>query len=113
MAGPREARTRMVEAAHILVLNHNGRSLLEQCLPSVVGCARDAAVRCRVTVVDNESTDGSGELLRRTWPDVGLMPMPNRCLVSFNEAVRSVSEPIVLLLNNDVKLAPGCVDRLT
>ncbi|MBI3466771.1 MAG: glycosyltransferase family 2 protein, partial [Planctomycetes bacterium] len=28
------------------------------------------------------------------------------------EAVCSVSEPIVLLLNNDVKLAPGCVDRL-
>jgi GT2 family glycosyltransferase len=102
----------MSTRAHILVLNHNGQELLAECLPSVVACARASATPCRVTVVDNESTDGSEAFVRHAWPDVGWLPLKNRVLVSFNEAVRRVDEPIVLLLNNDVKLAPGCVDRL-
>ena len=102
----------MGSRAHVLVLNHNGRKLLEACLPSVVECARGSATPCRVTVVDNESTDDSAEYVRSAWQDVGWMPLKNQVLVSFNEAVRRVHEPVVLLLNNDVKLAAGCIDHL-
>jgi GT2 family glycosyltransferase len=97
---------------HILVLNHNGRALLDECMPSVVSCARAAQLPCRVTVIDNASTDDSIDHVRRRWPDVAVRHMPNRGLVSFNEVVRQVAEPIVVLMNNDVKLAPGCVDQL-
>jgi GT2 family glycosyltransferase len=38
--------------------------------------------------------------------------MPNLGLASFNTAVRRATEPVVVLLNNDVKLAAGCIDRL-
>ncbi len=102
----------MPSRVHILVLNHNGRALLEQCLPSIVDCARRADRCCRVTVVDNDSTDDSIQIVQRRWPDVDVMSLPNAYLTSFNEAVRRIGEPIVLLLNNDVKLAAGCVDRL-
>ncbi len=102
----------MPSRVHVLVLNHNGRALLERCLPSVVDCARHAQRTCRVSVVDNDSVDDSVQFVQRRWPDVAVMTMPNRCLVSFNEAVERVDEPIVLLLNNDVKLDAGCVDRL-
>ena len=102
----------MASRVHILVLNYNGRVLLEECLPSVVECAAAANVQCRVTVIDNESLDESVSWVVRHWPQVGVMRMPNRGLVSFNRAARLVEEPVVLLLNNDVKLAPGCVDHL-
>jgi GT2 family glycosyltransferase len=103
----------MAGRVHILVLNFNGRALLEECLPSVVASARSATSRCPVSVIDNDSSDDSVAWLERTWPEVGILRASNRGLVSFNDAVAWVREPIVMLLNNDVKLAHGCVDHLT
>ena len=99
-------------STHILVLNYNGRQLLRECLPTVVEAARASAIPCRVTVVDNGSTDGSIELLGRDWPDVALVREPNRGLASFNHVLARMTEPVVLLLNNDVKLEPGAVGPL-
>jgi GT2 family glycosyltransferase len=56
-----------------LVLNFNGRDWLEECLPSIRGAAARSPVPCRVTVVDNGSTDGSCELVAERWPDVGIV----------------------------------------
>lgn len=102
----------MAGRVHILVLNHNGRALLQECLPSVVASARSATWPCRVSVIDNDSSDDSVAWLVRSWPEVGVMRSSNRGLVSFNEAVRLVNESVVMLLNNDVKLGVGCVDHL-
>jgi N-acetylglucosaminyl-diphospho-decaprenol L-rhamnosyltransferase len=99
-------------STHILVLNYNGRRLLDEGLPSVVEAARRSTVPCRVTVVDNGSTDGSREALARDWPDVGLVLEPNRGLASFNVVLARMAEPVVLLLNNDVKLDPDAVGPL-
>jgi GT2 family glycosyltransferase len=46
------------------------------------------------------------------WPAVGLVREPNRGLASFNAVLTRMDEPAVLLLNDDVKLAPGAVDPL-
>ena len=101
-----------VSSTHILVLNYNGRGLLGECLPSVVEAARRSPVPCRVTVVDNSSTDGSAEVVADEWPDVGLIVEPNRGLASFNAVLPRIDEPVVLLLNNDIKLDPGAVGPL-
>ncbi len=98
--------------ARILVLNYDGRGLLEECLPSVVEAARRAPGGCRVTVVDNSSTDDSVAWLAREWPEVGVMVEPNRGLASFNAVLGRIGEPGVLLLNNDVKLEPDAVAPL-
>jgi GT2 family glycosyltransferase len=100
------------DRTHILVLNYNGRDLLGECLPSVVEAAAGAARGCGVGVVDNGSTDGSLEFLAREWPAVKVWREPNRGLASFNAVLARLSEPVVLLLNNDVKLAPDAVGPL-
>jgi GT2 family glycosyltransferase len=100
------------DRTHILVLNYNGRELLAECLPSIARAAEVAPVSCAVSVVDNGSTDGSIEYLQRTWPRIGIIHEPNRGLASFNEVLERRDEPIVLLLNNDVKLAPDAVAPL-
>jgi GT2 family glycosyltransferase len=100
------------DGTHILVLNYNGRALLNECLPSVVEAARRAPVPCAVSVVDNGSTDGSLDDVRRDWPAVRVWHEPNRGLASFNHVLPRLSEPVVLLLNNDVKLDPGAVGPL-
>lgn len=101
-----------IDRSHILVLNYNGRGWLEECLPSVREAAARAPVPCAVTVVDNGSTDGSCGLVRHRWPDVGLIREENLGLASFNRVLARRDEPVVLLLNNDVKLAPDAVGPL-
>ncbi len=98
-----------VDRTHILVLNYNGRDLLAECLPSLVEAARRAPVPCGVSVIDNASTDDSLAYLADEWPEVGLIREPNRGLASFNAVLSRRDEPVVFLLNNDVKLDPEAV----
>jgi GT2 family glycosyltransferase len=101
-----------IDRTHILVLNYNGRGLLAECLPSVVEAARSSPVPCRVSVVDNGSTDGSGDLVRSRWREVGFVDEDNLGLASFNRVLERLDEPVVLLLNNDIKLDPRSVGPL-
>ena len=97
---------------HILILNFNGRALLEECLPSVVFASWNAPIPCGVTVVDNGSTDDSLAYLADEWPQVEVVCEPNRGLASFNAVLSRMSETVVLLLNNDVKLDQDAVGPL-
>lgn len=96
----------------LLVLNYNGRRLLEACLPSVVAAAQASRHRCRVVVVDNASTDDSRAWLAQHHPQVEVIAQPNRGLCSFNEVLSQRSGPLALLLNSDIRLAADCVDPL-
>jgi N-acetylglucosaminyl-diphospho-decaprenol L-rhamnosyltransferase len=101
-----------IDRTQILVLNYNGRALLEECLPSILEAAAQARVPCAVTVVDNSSTDESRELVAERFPSVGFMSEPNQGLASFNRVLERLQEPVVLLLNNDVKLDAKAVGPL-
>ena len=98
-----------IDRTHILVLNYNGRRWLEECLPTILEAADRSPVPCAVTVVDNSSTDGSCERVVVRWPTVGLVREENLGLASFNRVLARLEEPVVLLLNNDIKLDPGAV----
>lgn len=97
---------------HLLVLNFDGRRLLEECLPSVLDAGRASRFRCDVTVVDNESRDDSVAWLERRFPQVRVLRRPNRGLCSFNDVVARLEGPVAILLNNDIKLDPHSVDPL-
>lgn len=96
----------------ILVLNYNGRSLLAECLPTVVKAAHHSRHRCEVIVVDNDSTDDSLAWLAQRYPEMRVIRCENRALCSFNEVVPSLGCDVAVLLNNDVKLAPDAIDPL-
>lgn len=96
----------------LLVLNYNGRGWLEECLPSMRAAALRSPVPCRVTVVDNGSTDGSIEWVTANWPDVGIIVEENLGLASFNRVLARLDAPVALLLNNDIKLDPDAIAPL-
>lgn len=95
---------------HVLVLNYNGRHLLEECLPSVVEAAQASRYACNVVVIDNASTDDSVAWLEDQFPQVEVIRRPNRGLCSFNEVVSGLEGRVALLLNNDIKLEPDAID---
>ena len=103
-----------IDRTHILVLNFNGRGWLEECLPSIREAAARSIIPCAVTaeVVDNGSTDGSREWVADRFPVVGLINEENLGLASFNRVLAQLVEPVVLLLNSDIKLDPDSVGPL-
>jgi N-acetylglucosaminyl-diphospho-decaprenol L-rhamnosyltransferase len=93
----------------VAVISHNTAPMLRRCLKSVAGDT-DA----HVVVVDNGSTDGSVELVRREFPHVRVQVDPaNRGYgAAANLAVQALRGRYVLLLNADTDLGSGTVDAL-
>ena len=88
-----------------LVLNYNGRHLLQENLSSVVSAARKVEGGCDVIVLDNLSTDGSVEFVKENYPGVIVEVAPsNRILFSYNELCRRIRHKYVVLLNNDIRV---------
>lgn len=104
----------MKPTCSIMVLNYNGKHLLEQFLESVVGEAERARIcSTDVVLVDNQSTDGSRNWVRDHWSQVRLLVAPsNRYLYSLNWAAQRIDSELVLLLNNDIGMSRACLDPL-
>jgi GT2 family glycosyltransferase len=97
-----------------VVVNWNGRHLLDSCLTSVLG---QRSAPDRVIVVDNGSTDGSLAYLRTRWPQVAVLDAGSNLGFSGgnNLGIRdalAARADYVLLLNNDAELLPGALDEL-
>ncbi|HNX91051.1 MAG TPA: glycosyltransferase [Candidatus Omnitrophota bacterium] len=97
----------------ILILNYNGKSLLESYLGSVVEAASLASAECGVYVVDNRSSDGSVEYVRANYPSVKvIVAAENKVLISYNDVVKDLASNIVIFLNNDMSADKGFIDPL-
>ena len=93
--------------ASIVIPNWNGRELLAQYLPSVLEATGGNPAN-EVIVVDNASADGSGEFLRETFPTVRVLALENNRGFGggSNAGVAAARNDIVVLLNNDMRVAP-------
>ncbi len=97
----------------IVILNYNGEALLPQCLPSIVQAAKQASFPAAVTILDNLSQDKGLEYVRKEFPEVDIYLAPeNKILCSYNEYLPKITEPVVILLNNDIRVDPGFIDPL-
>lgn len=84
----------------IIILNHNTRELLSDCLKSIKN--NSIGVNYEVVVSDNASTDGSPEMVKKNFSWAKLIEGPN---ISFsngnNRANKIVEGEYVLFLNSD------------
>ncbi len=92
-------------AASVVIPNWNGQDLLDRYLPSVIA-ALDGNGRNEIIVVDNGSTDGSVELLRRKYPQVRVLALGANLGFggACNAGVRAAKNEVVVLLNNDMRV---------
>ncbi len=96
----------------VVILNWNGRKLLEQFLPSVLAHTLDE--QCRVVVADNGSTDDSMNFLKARFPEVTLIPLDKNYgfAEGYNRALQRVDSEYVVLLNSDVETSPNWLRTL-
>lgn len=98
--------------ASVVIVNYNGLSYLEECLEAVRGQQVQGGLEA--TIVDNNSTDGSVDYLRRRHRWVRLITSTRNLgfAAATNLAVRSAAGDYIVLLNNDTRVRPGWLAAL-
>lgn len=96
----------------VIVVSWNTRDLLERAVLSALQQQPDGQLR--VYVVDNASSDGSGEMVAQRFPEARVMQLAEN--LGFgranNLAIEQTDEPYILLLNSDAELRLGAVAAL-
>jgi GT2 family glycosyltransferase len=112
----RGAETQRISSrkATIIILNWDGKPLLEECLPSVLEAVRREGAAHDVMVVDNGSSDGSVDFIREKFPCVRVLALDRNYgfIGGNNQGVAAVETDIVVLLNNDMVVDPGFLKPL-
>ncbi len=87
----------------VVILNWNGRSLLEQFLPSVVKYSKEATIY----IADNASTDDSIEFVKSTYPTIEIIQneVNGGYAKGYNDALAKIDSDIYCLLNSDVEVS--------
>lgn len=95
----------------VVIVNYNVVFFLEQCLNSVFAASKNLTVQ--IIVVDNNSVDGSINMLKENFTSVVLIE--NKENVGFskanNQAIKQANSPYVLLLNPDTVIEEDTFDK--
>lgn len=95
----------------VIVVNHNGKALLEDCLNSL---AAQTYRHFEVIFVDNGSTDSSIARAVALMPDVRVVSLNENLGFAGgnNEGIRQARGSFIVLLNNDTQPAPEFLEEL-
>ena len=97
----------------IIIINWNNKDILQDCLNSVYRTHNVS--KYEIIVVDNNSEDGSIELIRNEFPDVVLLENDQNLgyTRANNQAIKIARGNYILLLNNDTMVTNAyCFDRM-
>ncbi|MBR1644891.1 MAG: glycosyltransferase family 2 protein [Bacteroidales bacterium] len=94
----------------VVILNWNGRAMLERFLPSVTSLSTGDV---EVVVADNGSTDDSLDFLQQCYPALRVVALDRNYgfAEGYNRALAQVDADCFVLLNDDVEVTPHWVER--
>lgn len=95
----------------VLILNWNGRSLLQTCLPLLLN---QTYSNYKIVVIDNGSTDASVSFVAEKFPQVQIIQNEENLGFSrgMNVGLRQIRADVMVLLNNDVLVQPNWLEEL-
>jgi len=94
-----------MKSCSIIIMNHNGKTYLENCLDSIKDNTSYPAYN--IIVVDNNSDDGSKELMKSKFPEIDLIKNPKNygasetLNIGIKYAMKKYNPEYFYLLNND------------
>jgi GT2 family glycosyltransferase len=96
----------------VIIVNYNVEYFLEQCLLSVEKAAKN--IDAEIFVVDNNSVDGSVNLVKEKFPFVKLIENKKNTGFSFanNQAIKESNGKYVLLLNPDTLVEEDTFEKI-
>lgn len=95
----------------IVILNWNGAAMMRRFLPSVIEHSSDVA---DIIVADNDSKDDSLAFLKTEFPTVRTIILDKNYGFAggYNRALEQVDYEYYMLLNSDVEVTEGWMERL-
>jgi len=86
----------------IVILNWNGKKLLEEFLPSLIKHSKGHSIY----IIDNKSSDNSINFINKTYPEVNIIKNKKNYgyAKGYNIGLKEIDADIFCLLNNDVKV---------
>jgi len=96
----------------IIINNYKTRGLLKQCLKGIL--ANPPAVEYEIVVVDNNSGDGSVQLVKEDFPSVKLIASDVNLghHKGNNLGIKNSRGKYVLILNTDIAIFNGAIDQM-
>lgn len=96
----------------VVILNWNGKNLLEKFIPSVLKHTADE--NCEVWVADNGSGDDSIFFLKENYPEVSIFELGRNYgfAEGYNRALAGIRADYYVLLNSDVETSPGWLEPM-
>lgn len=94
----------------IVIVNYNGKGILCNCIESIYKSS--STVNFEIILVDNASSDGSVETIKKEFPEVQVLVNQENKGFSFanNRGIEIAKGDYILLLNNDTLILPGQLD---
>jgi len=96
----------------IIIVNYNVRYFLQQCLQSLQPACKN--ISCEIFVVDNNSSDGSVEMVQELFPNV--LCIANKENLGFskanNQGIRKAQGEFILLLNPDTVVEEATLEKV-
>lgn len=91
----------------VIILNWNGKELLEKFLPTAVRLT--ISDEADLIVADNGSTDGSPQWVKENFPEVKIISFDKNYgfAEGYNKAITQTGYPFTVLLNSDVEVTQG------
>lgn len=95
----------------IVILNWNGKKLLEQFLPSIVKFSSDEA---EIYVADNASEDTSISYIKHHFPSVKIVKNAENggYAKGYNDALQKINADIYCLINSDVEVTQNWLNPI-
>ena len=94
----------------VVILNYNGKHLLEKFLPSVIAHSSPH----QIYVADNNSSDDSVEFLKTNYPTILIVKNKNNFgyAQGYNEALKEIDANYYALLNSDVEVTENWIEPI-
>lgn len=100
-------------AVCMAVLNWNGRNHLEILIPTLLEAKQAYQGECRIVILDNPSGVDDLKWVRENFTGLDSVAAPeNDFLYSYNWLLERIDEPVVVLLNNDLRVAGNFLEPL-
>lgn len=88
----------------VVILNWNGRKLLEQFLPTIINYSSNDFTK--IYIADNASTDDSVSFVKNNFPTVSVIQNSKNVgyAKGYNDALKNINADIFTLVNSDIEV---------
>ncbi|TXN35593.1 glycosyltransferase family 2 protein [Flagellimonas hymeniacidonis] len=94
----------------VVILNWNGKALLERFLPSVIAHSSGASIH----LVDNASGDDSIAFVKNAYPQINIVENSENggFAKGYNDGLKHIEADVFCLLNSDVEVTPNWLNPI-